>query len=164
MVCWVAGKTSVLRSDIAGYHHRVIDSAEGEVPFSSNRRTCDHIINKNFNCLKLSEDNMCTTHRLSLMTARHHRLEMTACFRGFINPSVSWCLLAGDPVKGNQRPPRKKNPPALIQLSPALHSELKTLQKKMATRGSGALKAEWHRVCQAAYKAISSVANLAADI
>ena len=34
------------------------------------------------------------------------------------------------------RPPRKKNPPAFIQLSPPLQSELKKLQQ-VATRGSG---------------------------
>ena len=39
---------------------------------------------------------------------------------------------------------------ALSQLSPALQSELKKLQQ-VATRGSGVSKAEWDKVCKAAF-------------
>ena len=52
------------------------------------------------------------------------------------------------------RPPRKNNPPATIQLSLALQSELKKLQQ-VAARGSGVSKAEWDKVCETAHKAIS---------
>ena len=51
------------------------------------------------------------------------------------------------------RVPRKKPPPAYIQLSPALQSELRKLQHA-AARGSSASAAEWARVSRAADKAL----------
>ena len=45
------------------------------------------------------------------------------------------------------RPPTKKNRPVVIQLSPALQSELKKLQQ-VATRGSGTSKALWDKGVQ----------------
>ena len=50
--------------------------------------------------------------------------------------------------------PRKKPPPAYIQLSPALQSELRKLQHA-AARGSSASAAEWARVSRAADKALA---------
>ena len=50
--------------------------------------------------------------------------------------------------------PRKKPPPAYIQLSPAWQSELKKLQHA-AARGSSASAAEWARVSRAADKALA---------
>ena len=50
--------------------------------------------------------------------------------------------------------PRKTNPPAFIQQSPAFQSELKKLQR-VATRGSGVSKAERDKVCKAANDTIS---------
>ena len=52
------------------------------------------------------------------------------------------------------RAPRKKPPPAYIQLSPAMQSELRKLQHACA-RGSSASAAEWARVSRAADKAIA---------
>ena len=52
------------------------------------------------------------------------------------------------------RVPRKKPPPAYIQLSPALQSELRKLQHA-AARGSSASAAEWARVSRAADKALA---------
>ena len=52
------------------------------------------------------------------------------------------------------RVPRKKPPPAYIQLSPALQSELRKLQHA-AARGSSASAAEWARVSTAADKALA---------
>ena len=49
------------------------------------------------------------------------------------------------------RPPRKETPPAIVQLCPALQSELRKLQH-VATRGGAA---EWDKVCKAGNKAIS---------
>ena len=50
--------------------------------------------------------------------------------------------------------PRKKPPPAYIQLSPALQSELSKLQHA-AARGSSASAAEWAKVSKAADKALA---------
>ena len=50
--------------------------------------------------------------------------------------------------------PRKKPPPAYIQLSPALQSELRKLQYA-AARGSSASAAEWAKVSRAADKALA---------
>ena len=47
--------------------------------------------------------------------------------------------------RGVPRKPREKPPPAYIQLSPALHSELRKLQHASA-RGSSASAAEWEKV------------------
>ena len=52
------------------------------------------------------------------------------------------------------RPPSKNNPPALVQLSLALQSELKKLQQG-ATRGTGVPKVEGDKVCKASNKATS---------
>ena len=52
------------------------------------------------------------------------------------------------------RVPRKKPPPAYIQLSPALQSELRKLPHA-AARGSSASAAEWARVSRAADKALA---------
>ena len=52
------------------------------------------------------------------------------------------------------RVPRKKPPPAHIQLSPALQSELRKLQDA-AARGSSASAAEWAKVSRAADKALA---------
>ena len=52
------------------------------------------------------------------------------------------------------RVPRKKPPPAYIQLSPALQSELRKLQHASA-RGSSAPAADWARVSRAADKALA---------
>ena len=52
------------------------------------------------------------------------------------------------------RVPRKKPPPAYIQLSPALQSELRNLQHA-AARGSSESAAEWARVLRAADKALA---------
>ena len=52
------------------------------------------------------------------------------------------------------RVPRKKPPPAYIQLCPALQSELRKLQHA-AARGSSASAAEWARVSRAADKALA---------
>ena len=57
-------------------------------------------------------------------------------------------------VPRKPRVPRKKPPPAYIQLSPALHSELRRLQHA-AARGSSASAAEWARVSRAADKALA---------
>ena len=46
--------------------------------------------------------------------------------------------------RGVPRKPREKPPPAYIQLSPALHSELRKLQHA-AARGSSASAAEWEK-------------------
>ena len=58
----------------------------------------------------------------------------------------------GVPVKPSV--PRKQQPPAYIQLSPALQSELRELQRA-AARGSSASAAEWARVSRAADKALA---------
>ena len=50
--------------------------------------------------------------------------------------------------------PRKRPPPAYIQLSPALQSELRRLQHA-AARGSSASAAEWAKVAKAADKALA---------
>ena len=50
--------------------------------------------------------------------------------------------------------PRKKPPPAYVQLSPALQSELRKLQHA-AARGSSASAAEWAKVSRAAGKALA---------
>ena len=50
--------------------------------------------------------------------------------------------------------PRKKPPPAKIQLSPALQSELRKLQHA-AARGSSASEAEWAKVLRAADKVLA---------
>ena len=52
------------------------------------------------------------------------------------------------------RAPRKRPPPADIQLSPALQSELRKLQHA-AARGSSASAAEWAKVSKAADKALA---------
>ena len=57
----------------------------------------------------------------------------------------------GAPIKS--RVPRKKPPPAYIQLSPALQSALRKLQHA-AARGSSASAVEWVRVSRAAGKAL----------
>ena len=57
-------------------------------------------------------------------------------------------------VPRKPRAPRKKPPPAYIQLSPALQSELRKLQHA-AARGSSASAAEWARVSRAADKALA---------
>ena len=57
-------------------------------------------------------------------------------------------------VPRKPRVPRKKPPPAYIQLSPALQSELRKLQHA-AARGSSASAAEWARVSRAADKALA---------
>ena len=57
-------------------------------------------------------------------------------------------------VPRKPRVPRKKPPPAYIQLSRALQSELKKLQHA-AARGSSASAAEWAKVSRAADKALA---------
>ena len=57
-------------------------------------------------------------------------------------------------VPRKPRAPRKKPPPAYIQLSPALQSELRKLQHA-AARGSSASAAEWAKVLRAANKALA---------
>ena len=57
-------------------------------------------------------------------------------------------------VPRKPRVPRKKPPPAYIQLSTALQSELRKLQHA-AARGSSASAAEWARVSRAADKALT---------
>ena len=57
-------------------------------------------------------------------------------------------------VPRKPRVPRKKPPPAYIQLSPALQSELRKLQHA-AARGSSASAAEWAKVSRAADKALA---------
>ena len=57
-------------------------------------------------------------------------------------------------VPRKPRVPRKKPPPAYIQLSPALQSGLRKLQRA-AARGSSASAAEWARVSRAADKALA---------
>ena len=57
-------------------------------------------------------------------------------------------------VPRKPRVPRKKPPPAYIQLTPALQSELRILQHA-AARGSSASAAEWARVSKAADKALA---------
>ena len=57
-------------------------------------------------------------------------------------------------VPRKQRVPRKKPPPAYIQLSPALQSELRKLQHA-AARGSSASAAEWAKASRAADKALA---------
>ena len=52
------------------------------------------------------------------------------------------------------RVPRKKPPPAYIQLSPALQSEVRKVQHA-AARGSSASAAEWARVSRAADNALA---------
>ena len=52
------------------------------------------------------------------------------------------------------RVPRKKPPPAYVQLSPALQSELRKLQHA-AARGSSASAADWAKVSRAADKALA---------
>ena len=52
------------------------------------------------------------------------------------------------------RVPRKKPPPAYIQLSPALQSEFRKLQHA-ASRGSSASAAEWAKVSRAADEALA---------
>ena len=57
-------------------------------------------------------------------------------------------------VPRKPRVPRKKPPPAYIQLSPALQSELRKLQHA-APRDSSASAAEWAKVSRAADKALA---------
>ena len=57
-------------------------------------------------------------------------------------------------VPRKQRVPRKKPPPAYVQFSPALQSELRKLQHA-AARGSSASAAEWANVSRAADKALA---------
>ena len=57
-------------------------------------------------------------------------------------------------VPRKPRVPRKKPPPAYIQLSPSLQSELRKLQHA-AARGSSASAAEWAKVSRAADKALA---------
>ena len=57
-------------------------------------------------------------------------------------------------VPRKQVVPRKRPPPAYIQLSPALQSELTKLQHA-AARGSSASAAEWAKVSRAADKALA---------
>ena len=57
-------------------------------------------------------------------------------------------------VPRKPRVPRKKPPPAYIQLSPALQSELRKLQHA-AARGSSASAAEWAKVSRAADEALA---------
>ena len=57
-------------------------------------------------------------------------------------------------VPRKPRAPRKRPPPAYIQLSPALQSELRKLQHA-AARGSSASAAEWAKVSKAADKALA---------
>ena len=57
-------------------------------------------------------------------------------------------------VPRGPRVPRKKPPPAYIQLSPALRSELRKLQYA-AARGSSASPAEWAKVSRAADEALA---------
>ena len=52
------------------------------------------------------------------------------------------------------RVPRKKPPPAYIQLSPAFQSELRKLQHAVA-RGSSASASEWSRVSRVADKVLA---------
>ena len=61
-----------------------------------------------------------------------------------------------DPEEVPRKPrvPRKKPPPAYIQLSPALQSELRKLQHA-AARGSSASAAGWAKVSRAADKALA---------
>ena len=56
--------------------------------------------------------------------------------------------------KKKKRVPRKKPPPAYIQLRPALQTELRKLQHA-AARGSSASAAEWAKVSRAADKALA---------
>ena len=62
------------------------------------------------------------------------------------------CIRRGVPIK--PRIPRKKPPPAKIQMSLALQSELRKLQHA-AARGSSASAAEWAKVSRAADKALA---------
>ena len=62
------------------------------------------------------------------------------------------CTRRGVPRK--PRAPRKKPPPAYIQLSPVLQSELRKLQHASA-RGSSASAEEWARVSRAVDKALA---------
>ena len=57
-------------------------------------------------------------------------------------------------VPRKPRVPRNKPPPAYIQLTPALQSELRKLQHA-AARGSSASAAEWAKVSRAADKALA---------
>ena len=57
-------------------------------------------------------------------------------------------------VPRKPRVPRKKPPPAYIQLSPALQSELRKLQHA-AAKGSSASAAEWGKVSRAADEALA---------
>ena len=57
-------------------------------------------------------------------------------------------------VPRKPRVPRKEPPPAYIQLSPALQSELRKFQHA-AARGSSASAAEWAKVSRAADKALA---------
>ena len=57
-------------------------------------------------------------------------------------------------VPRKPRVPRKKTPPAYIQSSPALQSELRKLQHA-AARGSSASAAEWAKVSRTADKALA---------
>ena len=59
-------------------------------------------------------------------------------------------------VPRKPRVPRKKTPPAYIQSSPALQSELRKLQYA-AARGSSASAAEWAKVSRTADKAVASI-------
>ena len=59
-------------------------------------------------------------------------------------------------VPRKSRAPRKRPPPAKIQLSPALQSELRKLQHG-AARGSAASAAEWAKVSKAADKTSRSL-------
>ena len=56
--------------------------------------------------------------------------------------------------RGAPRKPRKKPPPAYIQLGPALQSELRKMQHA-AARGSSASAAEWAKVSRVADKALA---------
>ena len=55
--------------------------------------TCSHRLS-GCKCLELSEDKMYITLQATLMTARHHRLETTTCFRG-IHRFICIFLAAG---------------------------------------------------------------------
>ena len=57
-------------------------------------------------------------------------------------------------VPRKPRVPTKRPPPAYIQLSPAVQSELRKLQDA-AARGSAASAAEWAKVSRAAVKALA---------
>ena len=54
----------------------------------------------------------------------------------------------------NRGAPRKRPPPAYVQLSPALQSELRKLQHA-AARGSSASAAEWAKILRVADKALA---------